>query len=287
MSGPEESTSRLALVNGQHTDSLSIFDRGLAYGDGLFETIRIINSRPILLDEHLDRLAAGLSRLAIQLALNDVKAQCLLLIEQAGTAAPGNGVIKIIVTRGSGGRGFRYERQLQPTLIVSWHPQAEYPARLSEQGVVAHLCETRLPDRPALAGLKHLNCLEYVLAAAELPAVGADEGLLLDASGCVIEASSSNVFFVMPGGSLQTPCLARAGVAGVMRAYILDHVLPPLGMACTIAPMSVSELDSVGEMFVCNSVYGVRPVAAIAGRQLTIGDTSRRVQQAVNGLFDV
>lgn len=287
MTSPEQSAPTLTLVNGEYSDSLSVFDRGLAHGDGLFETIRIVNATPVLLEAHLERLATGLARLAIALPISQVEAQCLLLIERARKSDWRDGVVKIIATRGVGGRGFRYDSQIKPSLILSWHALADYPARLAEEGVQARLCQTRLPQRPALAGLKHLNGLEYVLAAAELSSTDFDEGILLDVEGSVIEATSSNIFLVRAPGRLQTPCLDSAGVAGVMRRFIIERVLPQLGMACTIAPVTVGELEGIDEMFICNSVYGVRPVAAISARNLKPGETSRAIQLAVSELLHV
>lgn len=202
-------------VDGQPADALSLKDRGLAYGDGLFETIAVHGGQPVLLDRHLTRLAEGCSRLAIAADIERVRSELL-----AYAAAMGEGVLKLILTRGDGLRGYAPDPAAQGRRILQGNPPAAYPAVHGEQGVRLFPCVTRLSNQPLLAGLKHLNRLEQVLARAEWHDGEHAEGLMLDQAGRVIEGVFSNLFLVRDG-VLITPDLKRCGVAGVMRAEIL------------------------------------------------------------------
>jgi 4-amino-4-deoxychorismate lyase len=147
------------LVNGEPGDVIPVSDRGLLYGDGIFETIAVREGRPRHWQRHMHRLQAGCTRLGIQPFENS------LLTAEADSITNGvdKGVLKLIVTRGSGGRGYRVAEAIACTRIMQLHPWPEYPAANAEQGVKTRLCETRLGHNPVLAGIKHLNRLEQVL----------------------------------------------------------------------------------------------------------------------------
>ncbi|MDY6946605.1 MAG: aminodeoxychorismate lyase, partial [Pseudomonadota bacterium] len=199
------------LINGQPSQVIPADDRGFQYGDGLFETTLLIHRRVRFLDDHLQRLFAGCARLGI--AAPDE--QTLRTEIAQVTADTERGVLKIIVTRGSGGRGYR-PSATSSTRVVVLHRLVPTP-----RGALSlRWCDIRLGRNARLAGIKHLNRLEQVLAQSEWRQGDADEGLMLDTEGEVVCATSANVFAVRDG-VLITPDLRFCGVQGVMRAQVL------------------------------------------------------------------
>jgi 4-amino-4-deoxychorismate lyase len=266
-------------VDGQPADALSLKDRGLAYGDGLFETIAVQGGQPILLDRHLMRLADGCARLAIATDIELVRQELL-----SYAAAMGEGVLKLILTRGDGLRGYAADPAAPGRRILQGNPPAVYPAVHGEQGIRLFPCVTRLSNQPLLAGLKHLNRLEQVLARAEWRDSEHAEGLMLDQVGRVIEGVFSNLFLVRDG-VLITPDLKRCGVAGVMRAEILFQA-ESLAIHTQITDISLEQLQWADEVFICNSVYGVWPVRAYAALSWPVGPLTRKLQTISRALLD-
>ncbi|NNA56687.1 MULTISPECIES: aminodeoxychorismate lyase [Pseudomonas] len=266
-------------VDGQPADALSLKDRGLAYGDGLFETIAVRRGQPVLLDRHLARLADGCVRLAIAADLEQVRQELL-----SYAAAMGEGVLKFILTRGDGLRGYAPDPVAPGRRILQGNPPAAYPVVHGEQGVRLFPCVTRLSNQPLLAGLKHLNRLEQVLARAEWRDSEHAEGLMLDQAGRVVEGVFSNLFLVRDG-ILTTPDLKRCGVAGVMRAEILFQA-ESLAIPTQITDISLEQLQWADEVFVCNSVYGVWPVRAYAALSWPVGPLTRKLQTISRALLD-
>ncbi|WP_434709871.1 aminodeoxychorismate lyase [Pseudomonas sp. R1-1] len=266
-------------VDGQPADSLSLKDRGLAYGDGLFETIAVRGGQPILLDRHLARLAEGCARLAIAADIELIGDELLRY-----AAAMGEGVLKLILTRGDGQRGYAPDPAAPGRRILQGNPPAAYPAAHAEHGIRLFPCTTRLSRQPLLAGLKHLNRLEQVLARAEWQDSEHAEGLMLDRTGRVIEGVFSNLFIVRDG-VLITADLQRCGVAGVMRAEILFQA-ESLAIPSQITDISLEQLQWADEVFVCNSVYGVWPVRAYAALSWPVGPLTRKLQTLARALLD-
>lgn len=264
----------MILVNGESKGHIEISDRGFQYGDGLFETIEVRDDQPVFLERHLARLNSGCRRLHIpypdaellRLEANELCRQC-----------PGpRAVLKIIVTRGSGGRGYRQPDAIHPTRVLSLHPYPDYPETHSEQGVVARFCTTRLGLNPALAGIKHLNRLEQVMARAEWSDPVIQEGLMLDVSDHVIEGTMTNLFYIK-NNSLYTAELVHSGVAGIMRDIVttlsVDHGLPVIEHR-----FSKDELLSADEAFVCNSIIGIWPIKQIETTHFSVGPVTQRIQ---------
>lgn len=266
-------------VDGQPADALSLKDRGLAYGDGLFETIAVKAGQPLLLDRHLQRLADGCSRLAIAADQSLVRSELL-----AYAAALGEGVLKLILTRGDSLRGYAADPAAQARRILQGNPPTAYPSAYGQQGIRLFPCATRLSEQPLLAGLKHLNRLEQVIARSEWQDAEHAEGLMLDVSGRVIEGVFSNLFLVRDG-VLRTADLSRCGVAGVMRAELLFQARS-LGIPTEIAEISLDQLQQADEIFVCNSVYGVWPVRAYAALSWPVGPLTRKLQGIARALLD-
>ena len=261
------------LVDGAPQGSVSALDRGIAFGDGLFRTLRIASGRPLNWERHRERLQADC------LALHLPVPEEALLLRELAQVAPGDAIAKIILTRGAGGRGYRTARGMQPTRIVSaFDPPAHRP-ELAGEGVMARRCAMVLSEQPRLAGVKSLNRLENVLARAEWDDETIGEGLLCDAASRVIEGTMSNVF-VVRAGAVATPSLSRCGVAGAQRARVLQ-LLGERGVRAEVRDIAYEELAAADEIFLSNSVIGVWPVTALDSTRYKVGAVTRLVQRAI------
>jgi 4-amino-4-deoxychorismate lyase len=255
-------------VNGSGT-GVDPRDRGLAYGDGLFETMAAVGGAIRWLDYHLERLIAGCARLAIPMP-RDTELRREIA---AHTPPRDRAVIKLIVTRGIGARGYRPPDTPIPTVIVG---SAPWPSDARSAAQVAMVtCETRLGENPQLAGLKHLCRLDHVLAQLELRKRGLDEGLLLSTSGHVVSATSNNVFAAF-GERVCTPRLDRCGVHGVMRRLVLESCVP-LGLEVQEGDMDIADLKQADELFVTNALQGVRPVCRLDQTDYPVGPVTRQL----------
>jgi len=266
-------------IDGQPADAVNLQSRALAYGDGLFETIAVRAGRPSLLEYHLERLALGCQRLAISADHGLIRDE---LCRYASLL--GDGVLKLILVRGDSQRGYAPAAGAAPRRILQGSPLPAYPAQHAEQGVRLFPCSTRLAEQPLLAGLKHLNRLEQVLARAEWQDAEYAEGLMRDVSGRIIEGVYSNLFLVR-GAELLTADLRRCGVAGVMRAALIGHAAKA-GIALRITDLSLQDLEQADEVFVCNSVYGIWPVRAFASLNWPPGPLTRKLQAIARTLLD-
>lgn len=265
------------LINGQTSDTVRADDRGLAYGDGLFETLRVCNGQILLLQEHLQRLEHGAGVLGIPCNLALIRQW----LDDACRTAPAAGVLKLILTRGSGGRGYRPPEEAQSTCIISQHALPKLPRVATGQGLTAFLCQQRLASQPALAGIKHLNRLEQVLASRELVGKSHFEGLMADYRDLLIEGTRSNVFVSLAGQWL-TPRLSHSGVHGVLRRRLLENQ----GLALQHADIPLQELHKAEELFVANSVFGVVPIVSLQLDDRTLSFRPGAFTAAAQACFD-
>jgi 4-amino-4-deoxychorismate lyase len=252
-------------VNGAPASQLSILDRGLQYGDGLFETIAVLDGQPCLWEPHVRRLLRGCEGLGIPApdrGLLQAEARQEIAEASPGTA---RSVLKIILTRGSGGRGYRPPHQPQPTRILQLAPWPDQPADAATAGVRLRLCTLRLGSNPRLAGIKHLNRLEQILARMEWDAPELWEGLLCDQQGSLIEGTMSNLF-LWRHGTLVTPALEACGVAGVAREAILATAAA-LGVPTAVRAVSLEEAWQAELLLLSNSLIGLWPVRQLEGRR--------------------
>ncbi len=274
------------MVNEELGHQISVVDRGLAYGDGLFETIRVTDGCPVLLEFHLQRLQDGVQRLSINVSPAAVRRQLQQLLELAAKQGLYNGVIKLIVTRGCSGRGFSPGNDISANVVSSWFALPDFPQTGYHDGIELRVCQTKLPHRMQLAGLKHLNCLDYVMASLELQGQSNCEGLLLDEDGLLIEAISANLFLVSRG-ELLTPSLHRCGVAGTMRRWVIEVAALELGLDVAERDLPLDSFKQADEMFICNSVRGVIPVSRVQERQWHRGSVTTAIQTEAVTLFNV
>jgi 4-amino-4-deoxychorismate lyase len=243
-----------AWINGRKDTRLDVRDRGLQYGDGVFETMRVRAGRVRLLGYHLERLEAGCRRLKIVLP----PARALRIEIERRAAERPEAVIKLIVTRGSGSRGYRPSGRERCTRILSLHP---LPDRVPDAPVRVRLCAARLGQNPGLAGLKTLNRLESVLARCEWRDPRIWEGLMRDIEENIVCGTMSNLF-VRRGATLLTPRLDRCGVAGVMRRWVLETA-GDLELRALESRLTWQDLREAEEVFMSNAVVGLRSVGVI------------------------
>lgn len=261
-------------VNGERSETIPALDRGLHYGDGLFEVMPVRDGGIPLCGFHLERLSHGcrqlmLPRLSMGTVINE-----LMHAAEGRTGA----VLRLVVTRGRGGVDYRQPAEPHALRIMSLHPGPEDHLDWTAHGIHVRICETRLGHNRRLAGVKHLNRLEQVLAQSEWSAADEiQEGLMLDADGAVIGGTSSNVFAWLPHGVLATPSLRLCGVSGVMRRHILEQA-EQAKIPVRIATLSLAELMQASELFVCNSIMGVRPIRAIGHWKYAVGSMTRLAQ---------
>ena len=262
----------MILVNGVATEMVAATDRGLAYGDGVFRTLSARSGWARAWRLQYRKLAQDCAALGLPCPAEPVLAEEVM----RASAAQEDAVVKIIITRGSGERGYRPPRGEHPTRIVSAGPAVQYPDEFARGGVQVRICSTRAAIQPRLAGVKHLNRLENVLARAEWSDAAVAEGLMLDTGENVIGGTMSNLFIVDANG-LATPDLSSCGVAGVTRERILAAAVRE-GVSCGIQVLSLDRVLGARELILVNSVIGAWPVRAIEGRSLTPGPEFARIQ---------
>lgn len=245
------------LIDGRPCGDEWLDERGFQFGDGLFETIAVVDGAPCLWEAHLARLQLGCERLQLPPPQPD------LLTAEARDLCAGRSraVLKLYWTAGRSARGYRRPVPLQPMRVLrcsDW-PYVEPPHSWS-----LRLCLHRLGDNPRLAGIKHLNRLDQVLARAEWDDPAIDEGLVLDQRGSVVCGTMSNLF-VESGDGLITPPIDRAGIGGVVRALVLRQA-ERLGVPVTEAPIEPEALYAADALYLCNSLIGVVRAAHLGHR---------------------
>ena len=257
------------LINGIPGDQIGINDRGFTYGDGLFETIAIREEQARFFDYHLDRLIDGAKRLAIPAPRRK------LFVEEAHALAQGcdYGTLKIILTRGSGDRGYAPPENPVPVRMVGQLAGAR-PARSKySDGIAVRHCTTPISRNPATAGLKTLSRLEQVLARAEWQDTSISEGLMSTTDGCVVCGTMSNLFLVQEG-TLVVPDLTTCGIEGVMRRVVLDRA-DRIGLPWRVDDVTHEMLNNADELFITNSLIGLWPVRSVNGHAYPAGPLTR------------
>jgi 4-amino-4-deoxychorismate lyase len=248
-------------------------DRGLAFGDGVFRTVAVRAGRPLNWPWHARRLGADCKLLEIE-APDEAT-----LVAELARVAPGDAVVKLIVTRGSSARGFGPAGATSPRRIVAAFPSPPRDDARARDGVAVRRCSLVLSEQPRLAGAETLNRLENVIARGEWSDPAISEGLLCDAAGRVVEGTMSNLF-VARGGRLATPDLKRCGVVGAQRES-LRELLAAAGVACEVRDIAWTELESADEAFLTNSLIGAWPITRLGGRKWEPGPFARQAQSLI------
>jgi 4-amino-4-deoxychorismate lyase len=269
-----------SLINGSFEQAISAIDRGFSYGDGVFRTMRVRNGLPVSWPFHYQKLVADCAVIGIvcpsaELLMSDFQK----LFEQELFLEDSNQVAKIIITRGEGERGYAPPVITVPTRVLIKSNMPHYAAAHYEQGVQLHACDTKLSAQPKLAGIKHLNRLENVMARMEWRDEAIFDGLMMNQSNQVIECTASNLFARF-GQRLMTPDLSQCGVAGVTRQRILGlgYVL---GLNITTQEISLDQLLGADEVIICNSLYGVFQVTKIGNTRWAKQDLAEKIRNIV------
>ena len=273
-----------ALVNGAAAAGISALDRGLHFGDGVFETIACLHGRPRFLTLHLERLAHGCRTLGFPPPAGE-----LLRAEIERLAgAQERAIVKLIVTRGPAiVRGYAVSGREQATRVAIRYPWPVEDPNL-QQGVSVRVAAVPLGENPALAGLKHCNRLEQILARNEPGAAATAEALMLSRSGKLVSGTMTNVFLVdgpAQAPRLRTPAIDLCGVAGVMRRVVLREAARA-GIAAAECALSPADLAAATEIFLTNARVGVWPVSRLEERTLTPGPLTRRIQSLLRPLLE-
>ena len=263
------------LVNGLASDVLSVSDRGLLYGDGVFETILCEAGRPILLAGHTQRLENGCKRLG--LARQDLST---ILTDIREVAQQDDCVVKVIITRGVRDRGYAFDKEDNTsTRIVYRDDLPSIPVNYYREGIQLTKCEYRLPDNAQLAGIKHLNRLDQVMARGEWDKQF-QEGIMLANDGRVVEGTMTNIF-IESDQKWFTPALETSGILGVMRQWLMRNCFHA-EIECVEKDIQLSELKSAQSIFVCNSVIGIWPVTQFEGNTYSISKAVSIMMQQAN-----
>jgi 4-amino-4-deoxychorismate lyase len=269
------------LVNGKPAAEVSVLDRGLHFGEGVFETIACLNGRPRFLPLHLERLEFGCERLGIQPpGQEEIAAEIRALASGIERA-----IVKLLVTGGEAvARGYARSGSETATRITIRYPWAyEDPAQLHD-GVMTRTLSMRLGENPRLAGLKHCNRLEHVLARSELANDRhLAEGILFSSCGNLVSGTMTNVFLVRES-VLLTPRIDQCGVAGVMRRVVLREARQA-GIPTRECELRSENLQAADEVFLTNARIGMWPVRSLDDRILTPGPVTRYLQTVLQPLL--
>ncbi|WP_447855412.1 aminodeoxychorismate lyase [Enterobacter sp. WI-ESBL-E8] len=244
------------LINGLEQDALPASDRAIQFGDGCFTTARILDGNVCLLEAHIRRLRHGCETLMIPFTHWDTLHQEMCRL----ASGKQSGVLKVIITRGSGGRGYSAASCLSPTRILSVSACPAHYSRWRDEGVTLTLSPIRLGRNPMLAGIKHLNRLEQVLIRTHLEQTDADEALVLDSEGFITECCAANLLW-RQGREVFTPLLDQAGVNGIMRQFCLEQ-LARSGFRVVEVSAGEAALQTADEVVICNALMPVVPVRA-------------------------
>ncbi|MEM9256950.1 MAG: aminodeoxychorismate lyase [Pseudomonadota bacterium] len=257
----------LTWVDGKATERLPLPDRGLDFGDGLFETLLLRRGKPAYAEQHWERLSHGLAALALPDCVAVVRDQLQAVSEAVEAKDWTWASLRVTVTRGSAPRGYRPPRVSQPRIIMSASELGRDATQLCSP---ATLCSSsvRMAPQSRLAGVKHLNRLEQVLAAGDAARAEVDEAIMLDQRDHLVAVSSGNLFLRL-GGSLLTPPLHECGIVGTRRELVLNRWGPALGLVVTEAEIGIDELFDADEVFYSNALVGLRPVERFEQRNWT------------------
>lgn len=277
------------ICSGERAEHL-LRDRGLAYGHGLFETMALYQAVVPLLQQHLQRLVADAGTLGIDLSFEAVEVcvnGCIAALVEEGIE---NAAVKVILTAGIGGRGYQSPVELKPHIVCITSPLPDNLQAQRRDGINLWCCQYQLPLNPQLAGIKHLNRLDQILARNECDSAGYEDGVMFATDGSLIETTSANIFIKTANGWV-TPALDSAGVNGVMRTMLLLRIFPAMGLPVSTGLITADELWGCNEGFICNAIRGIVPLLSITDSReqnklnLTIGVDTKRLQSHLNNNY--
>ena len=279
--------SFLSLINGKFTKYISILDRGLAYGDGFFETMkwRICenNGDPKVefWNRHFNRINKGCNLLKINIPTEKVILNHRnKLLEKAKKQGLDSGILKLIITRGEGGRGYRYDKGMKPNIIFLHFESKKISSRIYLDGVKVIFCSQCFTENTHLSGFKHLNRLDSIITRAEWDDDGIFEGLVLDKDKNIVEGTMTNIFFIKDN-VLFTPKICSSGIKGIMREIVIDKMIS-LFEGIRIEKLSKSRLLKADSIFLTNSIVGLVPVKQVNKLKFNIDDSLQKFRKKIN-----
>nr|WP_314983556.1 aminodeoxychorismate lyase [uncultured Pantoea sp.] len=267
-------------INGLKQSTLTASDRGLQFGDGCFTTAAVRQGKIMMLESHIQRLKEGCERLWISgVDWHQLEAEMKQAAYEQNQA-----VLKVIISTGSGGRGYSRRGCGEPARIVSLAPWPLHYADLQQQGVSLRLSPIRLARNAQFAGIKHLNRLEQVMIRAHLDQTDADEALVLDTEGWVVECCAANLFW-RKGTQIFTPDLSVSGVDGIMRRSLMAQLVAA-GQACQVVKSEPAKLMNADEVVICNALMPVLPVRQIEAVKFTERSLFNQLQASCEKIMD-
>ncbi len=269
----------LTLINGKFKDSISVLDRGLAYGDGFFETMQWLGKNNESLqgvefwNRHVKRIIKSAKILKIKIPNKNIFAEYKNKILTAAQKKDiYEGILKIIITRGVGGRGYSYENNMKPTIIFIVFPNAT-PKQI--ESVNVKICKSTISNNVDISGLKHLNRLDSVQARSEWNNKNIFEGIFIDNNENILEGTMTNIFFVK-NKSLVTPSIISSGINGIMREVVLVYGKKFFN-EIIIREIRKHEIENFDEMFLTNSIIKVLPVKKCGKKKFTISNSTKKL----------
>lgn len=287
--------SPIYIINGRFSQGISPIDRGFAYGDGVFRTMRLMDGELIDWPLHYQTLVHDCGKVQMvcpsaELLMQDLKSLMQKMTTQYASQASSKEsykqscTIKVIITRGEGARGYAPPSIATPTRVMIASPLPKYNTEIFEHGVALYVCQTRLGHQPLTAGIKHLNRLENVLARGECTDPAFFDGLLQDIASNVIEATAANVFLRI-GNRLITPNLDLCGVAGVMRQKLI-WLAPLLGYELEVSSITLERCLQADDVVITNSMFGVLQVNKIGEVSIAQHDLAKQIRARLESQVD-
>ena len=278
----------ISLINGEFSNHVSVLDRGLSYGDGLFETMSwsYLDAEKFVgvefWDRHVERIKQGCKITKINLPPIDIlKKYKEKILKECLRKGFKNGVLKILITRGVGGRGYKFEKNILPTIIFLSFPLRKIKKETLNTGVKLRFCEFSIFENSMLAGIKHLNRLDSVMARSEWEEEEFFDGVMLDNSENIIDGTMTNLFFSRDK-ILYTPMIKKSGINGIMRQVVIDNAKLFFREVCEIE-IKKNTISTFDDMFVTNSVIKTLPVSHLSNKKFKITDATREM---INFFFE-
>ncbi len=269
-----------SLIDGEFKDSISVLDRGLSYGDGIFETMvwcfikEKKNFGVEFWNRHLRRIEKSCMITKIKMPpielLNTYKKR---ILEKSFNQGLKEGVLKIIITRGVGGRGYKFDSDIKPTIIFLSFSKNHLDQSLYKNGVNVRFCESSIFKNFELAGLKHLNRLDSVIARSEWTKKDIFEGILVDDLENIVEGTMTNIFFTKDK-ILFTPHISNFGIKGIMRQVVMEKSMLYYEKILETS-IKKSDINLFDEMFLTNSILKIVPVKKLGNKIFRISDETK------------
>jgi 4-amino-4-deoxychorismate lyase len=265
------------LINGEFEAGVSPYDRGLSFGDGVFRTFTVSNGVPNHWEAQYQKLYDDCQALKLKCPFSQIILEDIVKLFPKDTTLK---VAKVIITRGNSMRGYAVPQNISPNRVLIKSSLPNYPNNYFEQGVNLQVFSIRLSSQPLLAGVKHLNRLENVLARMEIVDSEMYDGVLLDENNHVIECSNANIFARF-NSQLITPSLTKCGVSGVTRQRIIS-IAQLLGLSVAQESCTLESFNSADEVFICNSVFGAFNVKAIGQTTFSNYGLAAKLREMLN-----